>query len=213
MTHGNTYTILFYLPQAPSHKHLHKNPIKEMRKGVATSLCASSHSTTAFEPVPRASRASRLFAGSLARIVRGSDLCLDLSLSVLAHSSFPCSSRAQTGSGSDTQPSQTTWPQAFPPRAPPKPLSHFSPALFLCSSSQLSQVLAQKLSSLRAPPSFGRVTSAPANRERTRHPSPCLSSLRILREMMSLWWGGPRGRFGGKSRRGHAAPPSVPRRA
>ena len=42
--HGNTYTGLFYLPQAPSHKHLHKNPIKEKEKGVATSLSGSAPS-------------------------------------------------------------------------------------------------------------------------------------------------------------------------
>ena len=143
-THGNTYTILFYLPQAPSHKHLHKHPIKEKRKGVATSLCASSHSTTAFEPVPRASRASRLFAGSLARVVRGSDLCLVLSLSVLAHSSFPCSSRAQTGSGSDTQPSQTTWPQAFHlVPLPSHSLMSLQPS-FSCASSRNSPKYSHK---------------------------------------------------------------------
>ena len=128
-THGNTYTILFYLPQAPSHKHLHKNPIKEKRKGVATSFCASSHSTTAFEPVPRASRASRLFVGSLARVARGSDLCLVLSS---AHSLVRFSSTDS--------------------RAPPS--SCPSPALSLVRLSstdrlvrflsQLSQVLTQK---------------------------------------------------------------------
>jgi len=38
-THGNTYTILLYPRQAPSHKHLHNNPNKKKhRKGVATSL-------------------------------------------------------------------------------------------------------------------------------------------------------------------------------
>ena len=53
-THGNTYMILFYLPQAPSHKHLYKNPITETEKGSCDFPFVSFHSTTAFEPVPRA---------------------------------------------------------------------------------------------------------------------------------------------------------------
>ena len=37
-THGSTYTILIYPRQAPPHKHLHINPIKQREKEVATSL-------------------------------------------------------------------------------------------------------------------------------------------------------------------------------
>ena len=37
-TLGNSYTILFYPRQAPPHKQLHINPIKQREKEVATSL-------------------------------------------------------------------------------------------------------------------------------------------------------------------------------
>ena len=49
------------IPTGASHKHLHINPIKEKRKGVATSLLRVDPQHDCLAPlVPRASRASRL---------------------------------------------------------------------------------------------------------------------------------------------------------
>ena len=100
--------------------------------------------------------------------------------------------------------------------APQHVLSALRPALFS---------LRTELSHTCASPSSGRAATISTNRERTRHPPPCLSSLRkqadddahlLLRfgnrqMMMRICCGGPRARFGGKPRRRHAASPSVPR--
>ena len=53
-THGNTYNSSILKPTGASHSHLHKPKEKNKRKGVATSLCASSLFATAPELVPRA---------------------------------------------------------------------------------------------------------------------------------------------------------------
>jgi len=53
-THGNTYHSSILRPTGASHSHLHKPKEKNKRKGVATSLCASSLSATAPELVPHA---------------------------------------------------------------------------------------------------------------------------------------------------------------
>ena len=53
-THGNTYHSSILNPTGASHSHLHKPKKKNKRKGVATSLCASSLGVTAPELVPRA---------------------------------------------------------------------------------------------------------------------------------------------------------------
>ena len=94
-----------------------------------------------------------------------------------------------------------------------------------CTSRQLSQVLTQTpLCSLRAlppherpsarpPPRAPRVFPVSANREDTPPLPPAFPRFgnRQMRMMRICCYVDPRGRFGGKPRRRHAASPSVPR--
>ena len=57
--HTATLTQLYVNPHRRLPTSIYTNPMKEKRKGVATSLLRVVRLTTAFEPVPRTSRASR----------------------------------------------------------------------------------------------------------------------------------------------------------
>ena len=76
-THGNTYTILFYPRQAPSHKHLHKTHKRKEKRSCDFPSCRPTA-----RPLPSSCLAPARAVGSLARVARGSDPRLVLSLSL-----------------------------------------------------------------------------------------------------------------------------------
>ena len=92
--------------------------------------------------------------------------------------------------------------------SPPLSLSHkysdvrFSTRPLSPSTLSLSQVLRPAFSfSHCAPPSSGRVATVSANREHTPPLPPAFPRFGNRQRRMSICWGDPRGRFGGKSRR------------
>ena len=161
--------------------------------------------------VPRASRASRLkhvrLSATCASQQRASPACAPLSnvKLVFCHVRLAStSSRKQLQLSSGRVQTHPLFPShvRFSTRAPLS-TSAFFLSQVLCSAFSLNHC---------APPSSGRVASMSANREDTQPLPPAFPRFGN-RQMMSLRSGGPRGRFGGKPRRGHAASPSVPRGA
>jgi len=175
--------------------------MKEKRKGVATSLLRVVRLTTAFELVPRASRASRLSSTH----------------SCASSATLSCASQAQTlvRLSARNCASRVTLSQISLVCAASQAASGvrcFPSSLSLQSSHTTS------LSSVLQPPRpalfWTRHTCSRQSGEDTPPLSlPLLASENRQMSRMSICWGGPRGRFGGKSRRGHAASPSVPRGA